>query len=91
MIAITLLALIAGAQAGSAQSATEFHMFKDVPTSHWACQAVYDLKKMGILQGYPKGTPFDGPLTTLPDVKVVPQVAPQSEPAPFKDIDRNTW
>ena len=29
--------------------------FTDVPSDHWAAQAVLDLRKLGILQGYPSG------------------------------------
>lgn len=31
-------------------------VFKDVPKDHWASDAVYDLVKMGVTQGYPDGT-----------------------------------
>ncbi len=30
--------------------------FKDVPDSHWAASAVYDLVKLGVTRGYPDGT-----------------------------------
>ncbi|MBU1026689.1 MAG: S-layer homology domain-containing protein [Candidatus Margulisbacteria bacterium] len=30
--------------------------FKDVPESHWAASAVYDLVKLGVTNGYPDGT-----------------------------------
>ena len=30
--------------------------FKDVPDSHWAASAVYDLVKLGVTKGYPDGT-----------------------------------
>lgn len=30
--------------------------FKDVPASHWANKAVYNLVKLGVVQGYPDGT-----------------------------------
>jgi len=30
--------------------------FKDVPDSHWAAPAVYDLVKLGVTKGYPDGT-----------------------------------
>ncbi len=30
--------------------------FKDVPDSHWASSAVYDLVKLGVTNGYPDGT-----------------------------------
>jgi hypothetical protein len=30
--------------------------FKDVPDSHWASSAVYDLVKLGVTKGYPDGT-----------------------------------
>lgn len=30
--------------------------FRDVPASHWANKAVYNLVKMGVVQGYPDGT-----------------------------------
>jgi len=29
---------------------------KDVPTNHWAAQAVLDLRKVGLIDGYPDGT-----------------------------------
>ena len=34
-------------------AAQENGMFPDVPKTHWAYQAVYDLKQKGILVGYP--------------------------------------
>ena len=30
--------------------------FKDVPASHWASEAVYDLVKRGVTKGFPDGT-----------------------------------
>jgi hypothetical protein len=36
--------------------ATAQMKFKDVPDSHWAASAVYDLVKLGVTQGYPDGT-----------------------------------
>jgi hypothetical protein len=30
--------------------------FRDVPDNHWAADAVYDLVKLGVTQGYPDGT-----------------------------------
>jgi len=34
--------------------------FRDVPTGHWAAQAVLDLRRLGIVQGYPNDDRFSG-------------------------------
>ncbi len=51
-LAAALAVLTAGwATAARAQD----NPFKDVPTDHWAYQAITDLQQHGILQGYPDG------------------------------------
>src|SRR5207249_9886234 len=44
------LSLVAAAKAQNAPD-----MFKDVPSDHWAYQAVENLRKAGIVIGYPDG------------------------------------
>jgi len=44
------------AQPAAQEAPEETVTFYDVPDSHWAKDAVYDLVKMGITQGYPDGT-----------------------------------
>lgn len=48
------LALLAAAWASPAK-AQDQNPFKDVPTDHWAYQAVTDLQQKGIIVGYPDG------------------------------------
>ncbi len=50
----TSLALLAAAWAMPAK-AQDQNPFKDVPTDHWAYQAVTDLQQKGIIVGYPDG------------------------------------
>jgi len=52
-VLILLLLLIFSA---AAPSAGQEITFRDVPEGHWARNAVYDLVKKGITQGYPDGT-----------------------------------
>ena len=49
---------------GSVAVAQSTKPFPDVPKDHWAYQAVMELKKKGILIGYPDGT-FNGKTTGL--------------------------
>lgn len=48
------LTLLAATWATSAK-AQDQNTFKDVPTTHWAYQAVTDLQQKGIITGYPDG------------------------------------
>ena len=74
---IGVMALAAGVMALSAGAgAQEFKGFPDVPKNHWAAQAVNDLARRRILQGYP-GEPSGGKLKTKTQTQ-------QAAPAPAK-------
>lgn len=55
---LSALILSGSAYAGSA-AAADNNLFKDVPTDHWAYQAVTQLAKDGVITGYGNGT-FQG-------------------------------
>lgn len=50
-----LIALLNGV-AGTKMKADHTTLFPDIPTNHWAYEAVSDLSRRGLVEGYPDGT-----------------------------------
>jgi hypothetical protein len=75
LLAVALLVPVAAyAQQGSrpADAPIADRPFKDVPRDHWAYDAVEQMRKLGILRGYP------------PEPSAVSKLAPKVKPAPAK-------
>ena len=75
--AIALAAVLVAAGAGGARQAGEG--FPDVPKTHWAYEAVTDLKARGILVGYPPAAePAPAARTAPPPAKARTRPAPRT-------------
>lgn len=53
---IQKLTTLLNAVAGTKMKADHTTLFPDIPTNHWAYEAVSDLSRRGLVEGYPDGT-----------------------------------
>jgi len=86
ILTATLALLPAAAHAQQAPEPGQSGPFVDVPTTHWAYDAVDEMRRRGILRGYPATKP------TRPAANPKPKTPPQKSPArrrgPFTDVPR---